>query len=182
MAGSIREIHSLGVYLPTKMLPTPENLRTVVLVHKHTAAEASPARPGAFNLVSRYEFIFVRARASVAGNRLDLHVFATSDERRKLHYLRSGGSPTNPDDCTINAEVFFTRFGNGGLIPEEAAMRREKVKARSSYDLIELDAHIKRNIALKGDAFDNLLETLDAIIDGKIKPAMKPAATAPTTK
>jgi hypothetical protein len=180
VAGSVRELHSLGVYLPTKTPPTPENLRTVVLLHKHIAAEKNLIRPGNDRIENHYEYLFIRARSNLAGNKLDIHVFATTEERRKLHYLRTGSNPTNPAGCTLKGEVFFTKFKPGGLEPAESAMRRQVVSAKSSYDMFELDSYTKSNLKNQGDALDNLNNTLDSIIDGKIKPSAKPNAF-PTT-
>ena len=182
VADSVRNFHSLGLYLPAKTAPTPENLRCVAMIHKHMAVEKNPVRPDADRLDERYEFLFIRARPGIAGTRLDLHVFFTTDERRKLHYLKSGRSPARPSDCTLKAEVMFTKYDAAGLEPMESAMRRQMVNDKAVFEMAELDAFTKRNIATKGDALDNLLDTLDAILDGKVKPSAASSSSSPAKK
>jgi hypothetical protein len=179
VANVVRQFHSLGLFLPPKTPPTPENLRTVVMIHKHSAVEKDSLRPDAVRIdYERYEYLFVRARPDLAGSKLNLHVFATSDERRKLHYLKSGRNPTRATDCTLKADVMFTKYDTAGLIPAESAMRRQNLNANATFTIAELDAYTKRTLGIRGDALENLNATLDAIIDGKIKPG---GSASPTT-
>jgi hypothetical protein len=177
VASTVRDLHSLGVYVPPGLPPTPENLRTLVMVHKHLAVEPNPVRPGSDRVEPRYEFIMVRGRPSLAGNQLDMHIFTTSDDRRKLHYLQSGLGARRPEECTLKAEVMFTKFGVGALEPTESAMRRKVINSRYSFDLHQLDAYTKTILKKNGTALENLNNVLDAVIDGKLRPAPQPAAT-----
>lgn len=170
VANAVKDIHSLGIYVPPKVDPTPENLRTAVLVHKHTGIDiaAKKTRP-------EFEFIIVRGRQTVAGN-LELYCFVTTDQRTKLHYLQSAQkAPTRYADCTLKAQVYFSKYVDGGLIPSDSVVRGQTVNSRASFVLKDLDALVKSELKL-ADAFTNLNETLDAIIDGKLKPPATPAA------
>jgi hypothetical protein len=178
VAATVKDLHSLGVYVPPKLEPKPENLRTIVLIHKHLAVENNLVRPGADRIESRYEFVFVRGRPSLAGNQLDMHVFTTSDDRRKLHYLKSGYGARRPADCTLKGEVMFTKWGVGSIEPTESAMRRQTINSQAVYEMNDLDAYVKTSLKLTGTAMENLNETLDGIIDRKIRSSVNAAAPA----
>jgi hypothetical protein len=165
VANSVREIHALGLYLPAKSDPTPENLRTAVLVHKHTGIDiaAKKTRP-------EFEFIIVRGRQQALGA-LDLYCFVTTEQRTKLHLLKSAQKPpTKYAECSLKAQVYFTRFDDTGLTPSESVVRNQSVISQASFAIKDLDALVKSQLRLS-DTFTNLNETLDAIIDGKLKPA-----------
>jgi hypothetical protein len=177
VGNSVKDIHALGIFVPPKIDPTPENLRTAVLVHKHTGIDiaAKKTRP-------EFEFIIIRGRQSALGQ-LDLYCFVTSDQRTQLHYLKPASkAPTRYADCSLQAQVYFSRYVDGGLIPSESVVRGQKVNSQASFVLKDLDALVKSELKLT-DAFTNLNETLDAIIDGKLKPtANSAAATTSATK
>jgi hypothetical protein len=77
----------------------------------------------------------------------------------------------------------FTKFGVGALEPTESAMRRQTIYSRAVYDMNDLDAYVKTSLKLTGTALENLNETLDGIIDNKIRSTVSPATPAtPTPK
>lgn len=177
VANAVKEIHSLGLYLPTKSEPTTENLRTAVLVHKHIGIDiaAKKTRP-------EFELIIFRGRESGLG-KLDLHCFVTTDQRSSLHYIKPAQKPpTRYEDCSLKAQVYFTRYVDSGLVPSESVVRNQTVGSQATFLIKDLDAIVKSQLGLT-DAFTNLNETLDAMIDGKLKPegvqakVMKPATT-----
>jgi len=172
---AVKDMHSLGVYLPPKQDPTPENLRTVVLVHKHTGIDiaAKKTRP-------EFEFIIIRGRQSALG-KLDLYCFVTTEQRTKLHLLQSAQKPpTRYADCTLKAQVYFSKYVDGGLIPSDSVVRNQTVNSRASFALKDLDALVKSELHLT-DTWTNLNETLDAIIEGKLKPPAQTPAAATTS-
>lgn len=185
VSNSVKEIRSLGMYLPIKLAPTPENLRTAVLVHKHTGIDAVTKK-----VEPQYEFIIFRGRATLAG-KLDLYCFVTSDERTKLHFLRPNPKPPlRVADCTLKAQVYFSRFVDAGLVPADSVARSQTVTSQASFLMKDVDAFVKTQLKLI-DTFTNLNEALDAIIDGKLKPegqaptgvpAAQPKVGSPTTQ
>jgi hypothetical protein len=178
VGNAVKEIHSLGLYLPPKVDPTPENLRTAVLVHKHTGIDLASVKAGMPKTKPQFEFIFIRGRQSALG-KLDLHCFVTTEERTKLHYIKSGQKPpTKYTESTVKAQVYFSKYVDAGLVPSDSVLRGQTVVSQASFVMKDLDAQVKSQLKLS-DALANINETLDAIIDGKIKPGEQPAA--PTT-
>jgi hypothetical protein len=172
VGNAVKDIHALGIFVPPKTDPTPENLRTAVLVHKHTGIDiaAKKTRP-------EWEFIIVRGRQTALG-KLDLHCFVTTHQRTHLHLLQSAQKPpTRYAECSLKAQVYFSKYVDGGLIPSDSVVRNQTVNSQASFVIKELDALVKSELRLT-DAFTNLNETLDAIIDGKLKP---PATTSANT-
>jgi hypothetical protein len=169
--GAIKDMHSLGLYLPAKVPPTPDNLRTVVMVHKHAALDDAALTAGAKRVEPHYEFVFIRGRANVGGSRMDLHCFTTSDERTRLHYLKPSNAPLRYSDCTLKAAVYFTRYTGGDLVPADSVVKSEVIASKAVFAMKDLDALVRNSLRLSGDALSNLNETLDAIIDGRIRPA-----------
>lgn len=183
VGNSVKEIHSLGIFLPSKLEPTPDNLRTAVLVHKHIGIDiaAKKTRP-------EFEMIIFRGRESGLG-KLDLHCFVTTDQRTKLHYVRPAEKPpTRYEECSLKAQVYFSRYVDSGLVPSESVVRNHTVSSQASFLLKDLDGMVKKELRLT-DTWTNLNETLDAIIEGKLKPdgaaqakVDKPATTATRLK
>lgn len=178
VTNSVKDMHSLGMFVPGKLAPTPENLRTMVLVHKHTALDVKTGR-----VEPHFEFVFIRGRQNSIGNKLDLHCFTTSEERTKLHYLKPATPPLRFTDCTLKASVYFSRYTGGDLIPADSVMRSQTVNSKSVFLMTDLDAFVRNSLRLTGDALTNLNETLDAVIDGKIRPgpASSPRAAMQAT-
>ncbi|HEX4129546.1 MAG TPA: hypothetical protein VHZ24_05845 [Pirellulales bacterium] len=166
---SISEFRSLGLFLKPDEQPTAEALRTLVLVNKNVLVTSKPGvdppqtRPA-------YEYMFVRARPNdAAPGDLRLYTFLSSNGRQRLHYLGQYETPKTVDDCGVKTTIIFTEYGFGGLHPISRASRSTEIHGEASYPMSELDALAKRQ-AWRGDALDNLTETLDAVIDGKVKP------------
>jgi len=178
VANSVKDMHSLGMFLPSKLPPTPENLRTVVLIHKHTGLDAAALKRGVEQPEPQYEFVFIRGKQNIIGNKLDLHCFITSDERTKLHYLRPSLAPLRYQDCSLKGQVYFSRYTGGDLIPADSVVRSQAVTSKATFAMPDLDNFVRNGLRLSGDALSNLNETLDAIIDGKIRPAAKTAVGA----
>jgi hypothetical protein len=173
VGNAVKDIHALGIFVPPKTDPTPENLRTAILVHKHTGIDiaAKKTRP-------EWEFIIVRGRQSALG-KLDLYCFITTHQRTRLHLLQSAQKPpTRYAECSLKAQVYFSKYVDGGLIPSESVVRNQTVNSQASFVIKDLDALVKSELHLT-DAFTNLNETLDAIIDGKLKPP--PSSTSANT-
>ncbi len=172
-AAAVNDMRALGLYVKTGVKASPENLRTAVLLFKHNLAE-----PGAITLAGPqfkpdYELLFVRLLPPSNGSRRSepkLHVFATSDQRGTLHYLRTGSGPSTPDECSIKGLIFFTEYKYANRLPAASATRKVSVRAKASYALSDLDAYAAQ-CGWKGDASDNLTEVLDAIIDGQVQPS-----------
>jgi hypothetical protein len=159
---AVRDIHSLGLYLPAKTPPIPANLRTAVMVHSHRALDMQG------NQKQRYEFLILRARPGKREG-LNIHAFATSDDRKQLHYLKTGGAPQRVRDCSLQATVRFTKYSGGQLIPAESVVRRYNLDSQATFSIERLDKFVQQDRKLDGDVWDHLNEVLDEIIDGGLK-------------
>jgi hypothetical protein len=164
---AVRGIHSLGLYLPEQVPPTPANLRTAVLVYRHN--ELSPRG----ETRQRYEFLILRARPNKKDG-LTVHVFATSEGRAKLHYLKLGTSPQKVRDCVLQADVRFVKYSGGDLVPAESVVRRYQLAAVTSYSIDKLNKIIQDERKLRGDIWDHLNPVLERIVDGD--PSLKDAS------
>jgi hypothetical protein len=167
---SVREIRSIGLYVKPGIDVTAETLRTLVLVNRNLVADA-----GTGTVLPNYEMFFVRARPDPdkPGDLL-LHAFVTTKQRSLVHQLRQHQTPKTVDDCDIKSTIFFTDFGFGKLMPTGRASRRSVINHATTFSMAELDAYAQSQ-GWEGDALANLTETLDALIDGKLKPADKTA-------
>jgi len=158
----VRDIHSLGLYLPAKADPVPANLRTAVMVHQHRALDMHGDEK------ERYEFLILRAKPNKREG-LNIYAFATSDDRRKLHYLKTGESPRRVRDCALQATVRFTKYSAGQLIPAESVVRRYSLDSQATFPMERLDKFVQQDRKLQGDTWDHLNQVLDQIIDGGLK-------------
>ena len=159
---TLRDIHSLGLYLPPKTPPVPTNLRTAVMVHQHQALDMFG------NEKERYEFLILRAKP-IRRDGLKVYAFATSDDRRKLHYFKADESPQRVRDCALQATVRFTKYSAGQLIPAESLVRRYSFDSQATFAVERLDAFVQRDRKMDGDMWDHLNEVLDEIIDGGLR-------------
>jgi len=173
VANSVREIHSLGMFVPPKTPPTPENLRTCVLIHRHMALDAAVvAKGGLASPEPHHEFMIIRGKEQGAGAKLELHCFITSEERTKLHYLKPNQkSPFRYAECSLRAQVYFSKYKDG-LIPSESVSRSQVVSSQATFAMSDVDEFVKKELKLT-DTLTNLNEALDAIIDGKLRPAAR---------
>lgn len=165
LSRSLRNYRSLGLFLEEDMPAIPENLRTLVWLHK-SEREASGISSQA---AAKYEFVFVRARDDQDGvsARLKCHTFATSDERTRLHYLQPGADPSRAESCSIKTMLHFTEYSDHGLRPVASVSRGSIFNDQASYSLASLNEYAQAQ-GWAGDALGNLTKTLDAIIDGKV--------------
>jgi hypothetical protein len=166
-ASSVANIRGLGLWLRPNQRQTPATLRTAVFVHKDLTAVEGGSRTDA---KPNYELVFVRARPREGKDYggVELHAFATSEQRRRLNYLHSTSWPAVADECSIKGTVVFTEYRLAQRIPSAAATRSFVLRTRSRFSFQQLDELARKN-RWTGDALDNLTDTLDAIIDGKIE-------------
>lgn len=166
---AIREFHSLGVYLPSGTPQRPKNLRTLVMIYRSLVAPAT-ITPGKTPLKPLYEYVFIRAREVPNSHppQLNLHVFATSDERQRLHLLNPWSPPDRANNCGVHAMVVFTEYSTLGLIPTKSATRRVSYSSKQVVPWEDLNRFVTEQ-HWRGDALDNLDQTLDAYIDQKIQ-------------
>ncbi len=160
VAESVNNIRSLGLLLPDRLQPTPAHLRTLVLVHKN---ELSGGTKGVAPAKSNYEYLFIRAREAEP-DRLELHAFATSDERTRFHWLKPAESPMMPTDCSVRGAVHFTEYSHQGLYPKSAVIRRSLITGQKSFPWETVEAYSKK--VFGNPAMGQITEILDAIITG----------------
>lgn len=166
VAASVHDFRSLGLLVEGDGTPSLEDLRTLVLVHKHAVLRPSATGPASFQ--PNYEFAFIHAsRADLEGSEpLTLDAFVTSGGRERLHHLRSR-APTGPSSCGIRANVRLSEFTYGGTYPTRAIVRDVAIADRSSFSWKQLDA-FANDQGWSGDAWDHLPEIFHAIIDARV--------------
>jgi hypothetical protein len=161
---SLRDMRSLGLYLPSDAPKIPENLRTIVIAHRNvmagTGVKLDRARPD-------FELLFIRARESKDGESLELHAFGTTERREVLHYISKSRNPRRSADCGIKGTVAFTKYSHANLYPTEAVVRSTAVRGRTEFRMTDLSRFVQ-SLGLTGDALDNLNVVLDAMIDKRI--------------
>ncbi|HEX4131142.1 MAG TPA: hypothetical protein VHZ24_13970 [Pirellulales bacterium] len=167
VSAAVRDMRSLGLLTKSRTGLTPASLRTLVIVHKNNLFDDQLGLGSARSHPS-YELAFVRARATDDRKEsLELHAFATTEQRRQWHYLRPCFPPARPTDCSIRGSIVFTEFKYANLYPSASVTRRTTVKAKTSFTRGDLDRYLTSQ-GIAGDVFDNVNEVLDAMIDGKI--------------
>lgn len=166
---AVREFHSLGLYLPSGQSAKAKNLRTLVLTYR--SMEVLPAGAnGKPRLQPKFEYVFMRARDSKDSTpALTVYAFATSDQRTRLHFLPAWTAPHQPQQCLVHAKVIFTEFSTLGLIPTKSATRNVVYNSKAVFEWEDLNDYARAQ-NWNGSALDNLNETLDAIIDGRVTP------------
>lgn len=165
VANSIREFHSLGLFVKDRKPATPESLRTLVLLYRSPMLSVSKAT-GQEQKVDNFEFVFVRAHEAPSTERFTLHVFATANERKVLHYLRPFSPPARVGECGIHASILVTEY-QSRVFPKESVVRKFGLRSRESFPLAKLDEYARAQ-SWRGDALDNLSDTLDAIIAARV--------------
>jgi hypothetical protein len=169
VSDSVQNMRSLGLLVSGGAKETPETYRTLVMVHKsmmsttQTGKAAEKGKP-------IYEFIFVQGRPN-GKEGLELHAFATTQERRRLNYLRPFNFPKRPQDCAIRGTIRFTDYKVANLLPAESITRRTTVKSQASFAWEDLNAYAAAQ-GWRGGAYDHLAKVLDAIIDRKLSPSV----------
>ncbi|HEX3657662.1 MAG TPA: hypothetical protein VHV55_17865 [Pirellulales bacterium] len=173
VSDSIQQMRSLGLWTDAARVRQPSQLRTLVMLHKNMLNQEA-GRDGKPRAV--YEFMFVRARpAKRGGDSLDLHTFATTQQRQWLHYLDPFRSPQRAAQCGIRGSIYFSEYKVANLLPSASATRRTSVRAAESFPIDRLDDYAARQ-GWSGGALEHLADLLDAVIDGKI-PASRPTGT-----
>ena len=182
---AVREIKSLGLWMPSDAVVAPSQLRTLVSIYKTTLAVANGGagkdvadavtKPVA--LRTTHEMLFVRAREprasgaadaeTLSDGRLELHVFGTTGGRRRMHYLPPFTTPEKVDDCHVRSTVIFTDFALGQQVPTARASRHFELGGQRTLAVEDINAYLAA-VGLRGDLYDQLTTALDAIIDGHI--------------
>ena len=98
-----------------------------------------------------------------------MHAFATSQERRRLHYLKPFNFPKRLEECGIRGTIRFSDYRVANLLPAESVTRRTTVKSQASFSIEELNSYAT-SAGWSGGVYDHVTKTLDAIIDRKISP------------
>ncbi|MEO8495686.1 MAG: hypothetical protein ABI614_11490 [Planctomycetota bacterium] len=165
LARSLQNYRSLGLFLADEMPAIPENLRTLVLLHKSEREASGVGTQSTF----KYEFVFVRSLDAQDGSvaKLSCHTFATSDERTRLHYLQASEDPSRPESCSVKTMLYFTEYADHGLRPVASVSRGSIFNDQAAFSMESLNQHAQSE-GWEGDALGNLTKTLDAIIGGKI--------------
>jgi hypothetical protein len=163
VAESVSNIRSLGLYLPERTPATPANLRTLVLVHKN---QLSQETAGMSVPKSNYEFVFIRARET-RPDKIELHGFATSDERTRFHWLKVGESPALPVDCSVRGAVYFTEYSHQGLYPKNAVVRRSLIIGQRTFTWEKVERYARKSFKLT--AMESIGQVMDAIIAGDFR-------------
>jgi len=164
---ALRDVRGLGLFVKRGEALSPSRLRTLVIVNKGQVV-LEDTTTGEIDLNPSLELMFVRARPqAVTADELELHAFATSGDRRRLHYLKPFALPAKLDECGIQSTVRVTEYQLAGQYPSARAARQIHYRAIVSLPVERLNQYASA-AGWSGDALDNLTETLDAIIDGKI--------------
>ena len=162
VAESLSNMRSLGLMLPARAKATPANLRTLVIAHKN---EITSGGRGAL-AKTIYELMFIRAHEA-GPDRLELHTFATSEERTLLHLVKPAEKPTIPADCSVRGAVHFTEYSHGGVYPKKAITRRSTVSSLKTVSWGDVDRFSRKHF--DHSALEDISPVLDAIISGELK-------------
>ncbi len=157
VTNATREFRSIGLF--TKAAEhKPEDLRTLVILFKNQVLKSSSRTQ------DQYEFAFIRGREGAREDRLNIHVFVTSEDRSQLTYLNPYRRPTNTNDCSIRGSIVITDFDRTGLIPTQSATRSYRLDAKRIFPMANIDEYCKSH-SLEGGIYDNLDTVLDVLID-----------------
>ncbi|MEQ8836442.1 MAG: hypothetical protein RID07_06520, partial [Lacipirellulaceae bacterium] len=162
IASSLGNYRSLGLFLPEGERPTPSNLRTLVLLHRGEKKDDQGVER------EKFEFVFIRARRDrLDPEKLELHTFATTNDRTVLHHLNLDERPNDTDDCSIKTMVQVTEYSHAGLYPSETATRDSQFNDKAVYSMAALESYAE-NQAWEGGPLKNLNLLLDDLIDSKV--------------
>lgn len=155
---AVREFRSVGLFSQSRDERKPEDLRTLVLLFKNTVLKSGS------RTIDQYEYAFVRGRQGSREDRLDTHVFVTSNDRTQLVYLNPYARPMRPEDCSIRGAIAITDYDGTGIIPRESATRSYRLNARRIFPMENIDAYCQKN-NLSGGIYEHLDVVLDVLID-----------------
>ena len=170
---AVNNVRGLGLFLKPGQTRSAEALRTLVIAIKGTKIVENK-ESGVTELQPTLELLFVRMRLSAPAqgaspaDRVELHSFATSDGVTKLVWFKPYSTPESPDDCDLRSTIRITEYAMAGQMPSKRAAREVRINAAQEFTVAVLDEYAKR-AGLAGDAFENLTEILDAIVDGQVK-------------
>jgi len=165
MEDSVRDVRGIGLFVKPGTSPSAEAFRTFVAINKNTLALDSPDSDEPV-LKPHYEFFFGRLR--VDGDDIQLHVFGTTHHRTQLNYFNTYSSPTERKECMMVSTIFFTEYTIAKQSPSKKAARDVNLQRRGQIALDDAHAFAAKK-GYQGDAWDNLSEILDAIIDGELR-------------
>lgn len=165
VAAKIREFHGLGLFVPETRIIKAQHLRTLVLIFKNDILQSSSARAR-----EQFEFAFILGREGEVGDKLDHHVFVTTDDRQTLHYLAPYSQPLRPSQSSILGRIAVTDYDSTGIFPKASATRSYKLDTRSKFTLEDLEKYCLDQ-QLSGGFHKNLTPVLNAIIDGTMSPS-----------
>ncbi len=163
VARSIRDFHGIGLFVEETRILKAEKLRTLVMVFKNNMLTS---RIGT-RTNDQYEFAFVRGREGKLPERLEHHVFVTSDERRTLHYLNPYFQPLRPAQCSILGRIAIVDYDSTGLYPKASSTRSFRLETHDKFSLAQVNEFCAQQDLL-GGLHSNLTQVLDAIIDHKL--------------
>lgn len=163
ISNTVQDFHGLGLFVAEEpVIEKPSHFRTMVMIFR------TPLLRGG-RTIEQFELVIIRGRESGLGDRLDSHVFVTTENRTKLHYLRSQERPMRASQSTILGQIAVTEFDSTGLYPEESAARSYRLAQRLEFNLRDLDAYCRDN-RLEGGFGRQVDRVLDEIIDGNLQP------------
>jgi len=165
MEDSVRDCRGIGLFVKSGTPVTAEAFRTFVAISKTMAVVDEDRDALKPRERENYEFFIVRGRP--AGDSLELHAFATDEDRKVLNYVKPFAAPKNADDCSVKSTMLFTQYTVAKQSPSAKVVRFVSLNERHTFSMADLDKFVA-NAGLQGDALDNLTFVLDAIIDGKV--------------
>lgn len=164
MEDSVRDVRGIGLFVKPGTTPSAEAFRTFVAINKNTITVDNGSEEPA--LEPHYEFFFGRLR--VDGDDVQLHVFGTTEYRQKLNYLNAYRAPATREECTMLSTIFFTDYTLAKQSPSAKAAREVLINRQAQVSLDQANEYAMSQ-GLEGDAWDNLTEILDAMIDGQLQ-------------
>ncbi|MBL8828238.1 MAG: hypothetical protein JNM18_14755 [Planctomycetaceae bacterium] len=158
---SVQNIRSLGVFPSGDDPYDPKSWRTLVMVYKNGVADPRDVT----KKIETYEYVFVRARGPKRGptRQLDLHVFATDNNRTELLRVPEYRHPARASQCSVVGEVHFTKYRYGNLLPAECITRKIEYRAAERFSINKLDEQARE--AGWKNFVEHLPEALDKLID-----------------
>jgi hypothetical protein len=170
---AVSNVRGLGLFVKSGQPRNAQSLRTLVVSIKGNRLVANNGSDE-IKSVPTLELLLVRMRvdtvapgASLADG-VKLYAFGTTDGLTRLLCFKPYATPKNADDCTIRSTVCITEYSLAGQMPSARAAREVRVRSDRQFTIQALDAYAGR-AGLPGNAFENMTEILDAIIDGKLQ-------------
>jgi hypothetical protein len=166
MEDSVRDCRGIGLFVKSGTPLSAEAFRTFVAISKTMVVVDEDRDAPKPRERENYEFFIVRGRP--AGDGLELHAFATDQDRKILHYVKPFTAPKNADECSVKSTMLFTQYTVAKQSPSAKVVRFISLNERLTVSMADLDKFVA-GAGMQGDALDNLTFVLDAIIDGKVK-------------